>query len=88
MSFLQRHVRHVRCVRNAEYRVSLIRGKIYVAIPDAAGHKQGMIRVIDESGEKNLFPGSCFAEVDVATIARALGVITNPAVSRKGDTRR
>jgi hypothetical protein len=38
------------CVDNDDYGASLEKRKIYVALPDPAAEKHGLIRVIDESG--------------------------------------
>ena len=48
------------CVNSADYPASLERRKIYVTVRDAAAEKQGLLRVIDESGEDYLYPKSLF----------------------------
>jgi hypothetical protein len=48
------------CVDNEGYPASLERRKIYVALPDAAAEKHGLIRVVDESGEDYLYPKALF----------------------------
>jgi hypothetical protein len=48
------------CVDNEGYPASLERRKIYVALPDAAAEKHGLIRVVDESGEDYLYPKAFF----------------------------
>jgi len=48
------------CVDNEGYPASLDRRKIYVALPDAAAEKHGLIRVVDESGEDYLYPKAFF----------------------------
>ena len=45
---------------NEGYPASLDRRKIYVALPDAAAEKHGLIRVVDESGEDYLYPKAFF----------------------------
>jgi len=51
------------CVRNDGYEVSLELRKIYIAVPDAGAEKQGLRRVIDESGEDYLYPANFFVEI-------------------------
>jgi hypothetical protein len=48
------------CVNNEGYPVSLERRKIYVALRDAAAEKQGLLRIVDESGEDYLYPKAFF----------------------------
>ena len=54
------HSRFVICVKNAGYLASLEVRKLYEVLEDAVAEKDGMIRVIDESGEDYLFPGDMF----------------------------
>jgi len=51
------------CVKNEGYEVSLELRKIYVCTPDAAAGRNGLRRVIDESGEDYLYPASFFIEI-------------------------
>ena len=51
------------CVKNDGYEVSLELRKIYLAVPDADSEQHGLRRVIDESGEDYLYPGSFFVEI-------------------------
>ena len=44
------------CVDNSEYEASLERRKIYESVPNSDDARQGLLRVIDESGEDYLFP--------------------------------
>src|SRR5437660_12930671 len=46
------------CVGNDGYPASLEKRKLYVMLLDPAAEKQGLLRVIDESGEDNLYPKS------------------------------
>jgi hypothetical protein len=55
--------RLVICVENKGYAVSLEKRKIYVALVDLQAAKQGLVRVIDESGEDNLYPKRFFLPV-------------------------
>ncbi len=48
------------CVKDGGYAASLVVGKSYPVLPDAAGEAMGWIRVIDESGEDYLFPAGLF----------------------------
>jgi hypothetical protein len=48
------------CIRNEGYPVSLELGKVYPVIADVDAEEDGMIRVIDESGEDYLFDGGRF----------------------------
>jgi hypothetical protein len=53
------------CLRNEGYEVSLEKRKIYELLPDFEAAKYDQIRVIDESGEDYLYPGSFFAEIEL-----------------------
>lgn len=55
--------RLVVCVDSTDYPVSLERRKIYVALRDAAAEKQGLLRIIDESGEDYLYPKALFRAI-------------------------
>ena len=49
------------CLSNEGYGASLEPRKIYVAIRDAAAERNGLLRVIDESGEDYLYSRERFA---------------------------
>ena len=51
------------CVDSTDYPASLERRKIYLAIRDAAAEKQGLLRIIDESGEDYLYPKALFRTI-------------------------
>ena len=51
------------CIDNEGYLVSLEKRKIYIALPDAAAEKHGMLRVVDESGEDYLYPRALFRSI-------------------------
>jgi hypothetical protein len=51
------------CVNSAGYPASLERRKIYVALRDVAADKQGLLRIIDESGEDYLYPKAFFRAI-------------------------
>jgi hypothetical protein len=55
------------CLENEGNEASLIRGKVY---PDARAAKDGLVRIIDESGEDYLFPKDQFTFVDIPQAAR------------------
>lgn len=48
------------CIRNVGYEASLELRKLYEVIPDPDAERDGMLRVIDESGEDYLFPAANF----------------------------
>ncbi len=54
--------RFVICVRNDECHDLELR-KVYEALPDKRGEKDGYIRIVDESGEDYLYPESYFVFV-------------------------
>ena len=51
------------CVDNEGYPASLEKRKIYIALPDRAAEKHGLLRIIDESGEDYLFPKRFFRPI-------------------------
>ena len=51
------------CVNNDGYPVSLEKRKIYVALPDAAAEKHGLMRIIDESGDEYLYSKALFRSI-------------------------
>ena len=51
------------CIDNEGNEVSLILGKIYRVLADARASKDGLVRVVDESGEDYLFDRSQFVFV-------------------------
>ena len=53
------------CIENSEYPASLQRRKIYEALPDNDAEKEGLVRVIDESGDDYLYPRSCFVDANL-----------------------
>jgi len=48
------------CVLNTGYTASLERGKMYRVVADDVAAKEGMLRVVDESGEDYLYPREFF----------------------------
>ena len=55
--------RFVICIRNTGYEVSLEKGKVYPRLPDRQAQLDGLIRVVDESGEDYLFPAEAFLPI-------------------------
>jgi hypothetical protein len=51
------------CVSNDGYPASLEKRKIYVALRDAVSERQGLLRVIDESGDDYLYPKTFFRPI-------------------------
>ena len=51
------------CVDNEGYQASLERRKIYVALRDPDAEKQGLLRIVDESGEDYLYPKKSFRPI-------------------------
>lgn len=54
---------YVVCIDNAGYPVSLELRKIYRRLPDARAEGDGLLRVVDESGEDYLYPESLFMAI-------------------------
>lgn len=55
--------RFVVCLSNEGYSASLEPRKIYLSLPDDEAEREGLIRVVDESGEDYLYPKARFAEI-------------------------
>ena len=53
------------CVRNAGVPASLELRKVYRVIADAPAASQGLVRVVDESGEDYLYPESSFVDANL-----------------------
>ena len=51
------------CVDNEGYPAALEKRKIYVALPDRTAEIEGLVRVIDESGEDYLYPKAFFRPI-------------------------
>jgi hypothetical protein len=51
------------CINSADYPASLERRKIYVALRDIAAEKQGLLRIVDESGDDYLYPKALFRTI-------------------------
>ena len=67
------HTRFVVCIQNDGNEASLELRKLYEMIPDPDAENDGMLRVIDESGEDYLFPASFFVPAPLpASIEQAV----------------
>ena len=53
------------CLANDGYDVSLCRNKIYAMVEDSEARADGLLRVVDETGEEYLYPAEWFIAVDV-----------------------
>jgi hypothetical protein len=60
----------VLCLNNEGYPASLERRKIYQALSDRAAGEQGLLRVIDESGDDYLYPEELFAPITLPASLR------------------
>jgi hypothetical protein len=64
------------CINNESNPASLILGKVYRTLPDAAAEAHHMLRVIDEDKSESdgyLYPASMFAPIELPEVAeRAL----------------
>ncbi len=58
------------CLNNKGYQAALELRKIYRVMRDAAAAAQGLVRVVDESGEDYLYPASYFAPIELPTSVR------------------
>ncbi len=58
------------CIDNADYAVALERRKIYVALRDPQAQKQGLVRIVDESGEDYLYPQTLFRPITLSGALR------------------
>lgn len=56
---------YVVCIENSAYPASLELRKIYQRLPDPRAEEDGLIRVIDESGEDYLYPTRYFVPIQV-----------------------
>jgi len=56
---------YVVCIDNSSYPASLELRKIYPCLPDSQAASDGLVRVIDESGEDYLYPARYFVPIQV-----------------------
>ena len=63
------------CLRNGGFAASLEVRKLYRVVRDADAEANGLIRVVDESGEDYLYPSRLFRELaSPADVERALRI--------------
>jgi len=68
------------CLKNKGSEDLIVR-KVYQVLPDEKAEKQGLLRVIDESGEDYLYPANYFFFVDLPQkVERALRQRASAAV--------
>ena len=58
------------CIENEGYEASLEKRKIYLALRDSLAEKEGLVRVIDESGSDYLYPKSFFRSITLTQTVR------------------
>ncbi|MEI9992912.1 MAG: hypothetical protein WDM86_23155 [Rhizomicrobium sp.] len=51
------------CVNNQGYPAALEKRKIYVSLRDPSAEKNGLVRIVDESGDDFLYPASFFRPI-------------------------
>ena len=66
---MQKSSRFVICVRNSGAPASLELRKVYRLVPDSAAASEGLVRVVDESGEDYLYPDKFFVPIEVPKAA-------------------
>lgn len=62
--------RYAVCIDNSGYLPSLELDKLYQVLPDARAEREGALRVVDESGEDDLFEADRFLLVDLPQDSR------------------
>ncbi len=69
----KRSAHFVVCLNNEGYKASLEVGKLYRFIPDKEAEAEGLIRVVDESGDDYAFSAPRFHPVELpTTVEKAL----------------
>ena len=67
------------CLNNEGYKASLEVGELYRFIPDKEAEAEGLMRVVDESGEDYAFDATRFHPVNLpATVEKALLAASHP----------
>jgi hypothetical protein len=66
---MQKSARFAICVRNAGVAASLELRKVYRLVSDPEAASQGLVRVLDESGEDYLYPDTFFVPIEVPKAA-------------------
>ena len=67
------------CLQNAGSE-DLIVGKVYQSLPDEVVTAEGLLRIIDESGEDYLYPSKYFAVITLPQVAEK-ALFTSSSVS-------
>ena len=70
-------VHFVVCLDNDGYPASLEVGKLYRLIPDVEAEAEGLLRVIDESGEDYAFEAKRFYEITVPSVVEEVLLAAN-----------
>ena len=66
---MAKSVRFAICVSNAGVPASLELRKVYRLVSDPVAASQGLVRVVDESGEDYLYPDKFFVPIEVPKAA-------------------
>jgi hypothetical protein len=69
------------CIRNSGNEASLEIRKIYETISDPEAERDGMVRVIDESGQDYLSPDDFFVHVDLPSSVERAVVDAEPTLA-------
>ena len=65
------------CIRNGEYEIDLIVGKIYRVVKPERNDRSSDIRIVDESGEDYLYPRSWFVPLNLPSkVKKVLSTLT------------
>lgn len=67
------------CIQNTGSE-DLIVGKVYQSLPDELATAEGLLRIIDESGEDYLYPAEYFAVITLPQVAEK-ALFTSSSVS-------
>jgi hypothetical protein len=65
LTMARRKGRFLLCIRRGSYKFSLQPRKIYRSLEDPRAEADGLVRVIDESGEDYLFPAGMFVPIEL-----------------------
>ena len=66
---MAKSVRFAICVSNAGVPASLELRKVYRLVSDPAAASEGLVRVVDESGEDYLYPDKFFVPIEMPKAA-------------------
>lgn len=70
MSTQSKKMKFAVCVNNTDYSVSLELHKVYRILPDKDATADGLVRVVDESGEDYLYPQDWFEPIRVSPLLK------------------